>query len=66
MAKSENESPDSGYDHFHEHGRKPPHALAKGIAFQKAPDSGPHTLGKDMGKMPPPGHPMPNVKPVGS
>lgn len=46
MAKNENESPDSGYDHFHEHGRKAPHQLAKGIAEKHADHSGAHTLGK--------------------
>lgn len=64
--KHQNENPDSGFDHFHEHGRKPPMAHAKGVAFKKAPDSGPHTMGAQEG-MDPRGLPSyPNVTPVGS
>jgi hypothetical protein len=65
MAKSVNE--DGGYDHFHEHGRKTPGALAKGFPDKRAAHSGNHTLGKQTGMEPDEEvPPMPNVTPVGS
>jgi hypothetical protein len=51
MAMSKDNA-DGGYGGFHEFHRGGLNSNAKGVAFKKAPDSGPHTLGKAEGKMP--------------
>lgn len=52
MAK-DNESPDSGYSHFHPHGMKKPASLAKGLPDKRAANSGDHQMGAPKGRMPP-------------
>jgi hypothetical protein len=52
MAK-ENDNPDGGYDHFHEHGTKSPGKLVKGMPDKRAPNSGPGGMGKGPTGKPP-------------
>jgi hypothetical protein len=52
MAKNENENPDGGYEHFHEHGTRAPHKLVKAFPDKRAAHSGPHTMGKPKGVEP--------------
>lgn len=47
MVAKDNESPDSGYEHFHPLGRKAPHMgrVVEPIGEHRAPNSGPGGMG---------------------
>lgn len=62
MKTMSKENHDGGYTGWHEMHRGGLNSNAHSLPFKKAMDSGPNTLGRDEGKMPPPKYPTTSMK----